>query len=252
MKLLILLLSPIFAFGLIVESQNTACLLKYADTDTLIVCDIDNTLIESALHMGSAQWRDHIRSKARKTGYSENEVETILDKFWLFAQFFIPVRCVDPNTASSLAKLQQSQAILIALTAREPIEIALTEKQLHSVGIDLSHSHFSTNPCSLPLPYPSIYDKGIVYCGENTKDAVLIAFFHKMNYFPRRVVFIDDRLEHLQRVENVLQSLGIEFIGIRFSGADARVKAFDPAVADLQWSLLPTIVSDEEALNKLN
>jgi hypothetical protein len=252
MILLILFFFPIFAFGLIVESQNMACLLKYADTNTLIVCDIDNTLIESALHMGSAQWRDHIRSKARKLGHSENEIENILDKFWLFAQFFIPVRCVDPDTASTLSKLQQSQSILIALTAREPIEIAHTEKQLLSVNVDLSHSHFHTNSCSLPLPYPSVYDKGIVYCGENTKDAGLVAFFQKMKYSPQRVVFIDDRLEQLQRVENALQGMGIEFIGIRFSGADARVEAFDPAVADLQWSLLPTILSDEEALNRLN
>jgi hypothetical protein len=45
--------------------------------------------------------------------------------------------------------------------------------------------------------------------------------------------------------------MGVECIGIRFSGADLRVKAFDPHIADMQFSLLPQIISDEEVMQRL-
>jgi ribulose-5-phosphate 4-epimerase/fuculose-1-phosphate aldolase len=123
-----------------------------------------------------------------------------------------------------------------------------TERQLSSVGIDLSNVRYAEDPSTLSLPYPAVYAHGVIYCGENPKDAVLIAFFEKSCFTPHRVVFIDDRLEQLQAVERALEERKIAFVGLRFSGADARVKAFNSEVADLQWSQLPQIVSDQEAL----
>ena len=37
------------------------------------------------------------------------------------------------------------------------------------------------------------------------------------------------------------------FVGIRFGGADERVKAFDGLIADIQWASLPIVVTDEQA-----
>jgi hypothetical protein len=242
---------PLLLFGAIVESNHLADLQAYTDAHTMIICDVDNTLIESTLQMGSAQWREYIRKRARGAGYSVDGAEAVLDAFWICAQFFVPVRCVDPSTPQVLLELKHSESIVIALTAREPIEVSHTQRQLSSVGIDLRNIHDREDSFSLPLPYPCIYEKGVVYSGENTKSAALLAFFQKTDHLPNRIVFIDDRLEQLQAMESSLKISGINFIGIRFARADARVKDFNPEIAELQWSRLPEIISDEEALRIL-
>ena len=244
--IILLILLPFTLFSEILENQNIDCLLEHADPETLVICDIDNTLIESTLQMGSAQWRNHIRRKAKKLGCTEKTAEEILDKFWLFAQYFVPVRSVDPAAPAVLMQLQEMRIPVIALTAREPIEALHTAKQLESANFDLIHSH-PFEDTFLPLPHPSIFEKGIIYCGDNTKEAALEAFFQKMGSIPKRVLFIDDRLEQIKSVESFAKRIGIIFVGIRFGGADARVKAFNPEVADYQWSHLPDIISDEEA-----
>lgn len=70
-----------------------------------------------------------------------------------------------------------------------------------------------------------------------------------MNFFPKRIVLIDDRLEQVCELEKFIS--GTDYIGIHFRGAEERVQAFDPQIADLQWALLPQIISDHEATMRL-
>jgi hypothetical protein len=243
-----LFLIPSLMWGLTFESSQMEDALPYVETGTWVLIDVDNTMFESSVQLGSAQWRSYIRSKAQKAGYSKSESEEILDQFWMFVQPFVPVRLVDPNTLTFLQHLHEAKAPVFALTAREPIELKHTQRQIDSLGIILINDF--PEKLNLPTDYPALYEKGILYCGENTKGEALTAFFQATGQTPDKVVFIDDRWEQITQLETELETLGIPFIGIRFSGADARVKAFDPAVADLQLSYLPKIISDEEAIHE--
>jgi len=82
-------------------------------------------------------------------------------------------------------------------------------------------------------------------------DDETLAPFQAIGQMPKKVVFVDDRWDQVENLAEALERLGIEFVGIRFSRADDRVKAFDPAIADLQFSRLPKIISDEEAKEAL-
>ena len=240
-------LAPIPLLSMILESDRIADLQIHADSDTLVLCDLDNTLFESAMHMGSIQWSHYIIKKAEKAGYSVEEADELSDKFWIFAQLLVPVRYVDPETPHVLLALKRSGIPLLGLTARYPIEVGSTKRQLNSLGIDLRTSYYPEDFSILSSSHPSVYDEGVIYCGCNKKSAALVAFLLKANYFPKRILFIDDRLCHVQDLEKVMTDMGIEFIGIRFSGADARSNAFDSSIAELQWSHLPEIISDQEA-----
>lgn len=112
--------------GEILESGTLSSVLPFAEKDTLIIFDIDNTLIESSIQMGSAQWRNHIRAKAKEAGFDAQESEEILDRFWVFAQSFVPVRLVDQAALSTLDKVR-SKTLAVALTAREPEESVHTK-----------------------------------------------------------------------------------------------------------------------------
>lgn len=239
-------LLPTLLWGVVFESGKMEDLVPHVDEETWVFIDVDNTLIESCVHLGSAQWRGHIKQKARNLGYDTKQSEFILDKFWLFVQPFVPVRLVDPDSAEVIQKLNESNTYLFALTAREPVESAHTQKQLSSVDVSLSSSAFQ-EALVLPSDHPGLLDKGVIYCGDNTKSETLIALFNAIGRAPKKVVFVDDRLEQVSALEETLEAMGIEFVGIRFSAADERVKSFDGDIADLQFSLLPAIVSDEEA-----
>ena len=240
-----LILIPSLIWGLTFESDRMEDALPYVETGTWVLIDVDNTLIESSVQLGSAQWRGYIRTKAQAAGYSKSESEEILDQFWMFVQPFVPVRLVDPNT---LTFLQKTNVPVFALTAREPIELKHTQKQVDSLGVIFINDF--PEQVTLSAAHPALYEKGVLYCGENSKGEALTAFFQATGQTPDNVVFIDDRWEQITKLEAELEKLGIPFIGMRFSGADARVKAFDPAVADLQLSYLPMIISDEEAAHE--
>jgi hypothetical protein len=157
------------------------------------------------------------------------------------------VRLVDQAALPTLEKVK-SKTLAVALTARGPKESVHTKKQLDSVGIDLKNAVFSETAIA-SLPFPCCYENGVIFSGDNKKGAALTAFFHHMNFFPKRIVLIDDRLEQVCELAKFIS--GFDYIGIHFRGAEERVKAFDPQVADLQWSLLPQIISDHEAAMRL-
>lgn len=239
-------LIPAFIFGEIVESNRMDSVLNYADSDTWVLFDVDNTLIESSMQMGSAQWREHILLKARAAGYDEEGAQGVVDLLWFVSQQFVPVKAVDEQTPDVLEKLKKSNIIALALTARDEVENDHTQLQLNSAGIDLQNDAFDSSMLFGP-ENSSLYENGVIYCGDNSKDVALLAFIQALGRMPKKIVLVDDRLSHLEAIEKALVDLGIEFIGIRFGGADERVKAFDGLIADIQWATLPIVVSDEEA-----
>jgi FMN phosphatase YigB (HAD superfamily) len=248
--ILSLCLVPSLIWGKIFESARMEDLLPYATPETWVFIDADNTLFESTVHLGSSQWRDHIRKKAIAEGYTTKEAEEILDQFWLFVQPFIPVRSVDPKAPALIERLQKSNISVFVLTAREPIEQKHTQKQIDSIQVHLLSD--LPEKFELPSPQPSLYENGVIYCGDNSKINVLTAFFQQVGKMPKKIIFVDDRGEQVRKVERGAEKLGIEFVGIRFSGADERVRSFDGQVADIQFCMLPKIMSDEEADNLLH
>jgi len=241
-----LCLIPAWVWAVTFESDRMEDILSHVDVETWVLIDIDNTLIESSMHLGSVQWRTHISEKAGDAGYNALESEAILDKFWLFVQPFIPVRLVDPNAPAVIQNLQNLKIPVLALTARDSFELEHTQRQIDSVKVFFSSGF--PEKILLPAAYPALHERGVIYCGENSKGAALVAFFQATSQIPKKVVFVDDKWEQVQKLEIELEKLNIDFVGVRFSRADERVKAFDPAIADLQWSLLPKIVTDDEAL----
>ncbi len=248
--ILSLCLIPSLIWGKIFESARMEDLLPYVTPETWVFIDGDNTLFESTLHLGSAQWRDHIRKKAISEGYTTQEAEEILDQFWLFVQPFIPVRPVDPKAPALVDRLQKSNISVFVLTAREPIEQKYTQKQIDSIQVHLLSD--LPEKSDLPSPQPALYEHGVIYCGDNSKIDALTAFFQQVGKMPKKIIFVDDREEYVKKVERGVEKLGIEFVGIRFSGADKRVRSFDGEVADIQFCMLPKIMSDEEAHNILH
>jgi hypothetical protein len=244
---------PLSSSQLITETNEIDHLLDYADQEVLFVFDLDNTLIEAAQHLGSDQWFSHRMTHLVDKGHSFDDALNLVVPHWLAVQNRTSVRCVDPNVPELLGKLRALGVPMIALTKRPPELAKRTLEQLAPLQIDFSQSIHAKNSMVFPEHRNTLYQKGIIFVAANVdKGPVLSSFIQKMRSKPKKVVLIDDKMSHIHNVADAVKQLEIPFVGIRYGGADEKVKSFDPKVAELQWECFEKILSDEQAKHLLS
>lgn len=244
---------PTFLYGKILETDSMMSILDYVQENTLVVADLDNTLIESQNQLGSSQWGDYLGAIFTEPNRSFEEIDFLVAETWCKVQPLIKIQCVDPQTPQVVNQVQEQGIVFMGLTARRPCEIDYTHKQLVSAKIMLSNIiEESCLEASLDSRKGIIYHQGVVYCTPiNKKSYALKLFLGKSKLYPKRIIFIDDKLSHVKDVGQLVEDLGIDYIGIRFSRADERVQSFCPEIAKIQFDHLPQIISDDEAMQIL-
>lgn len=241
---------PILLFCEVFESNTISSILNHIENNTIVIADLDNTLIESQSHLGSSQWGDHLGAVFSESGISIEEVDLLVGDLWFQVQPQIKIKCVDPETSLVINKLHEQKIPFIGLTARRPAETHYTLEQLSSVNICASKGFFDEGFLEgFTSPRKGITcHEGIIFCTPiNKKSMALQLYLEKLQVLPKKIIFIDDKMHHVKDIEKLAESLGIKYTGIRFSGSDERVKAFCPKIAKIQFDNLPTILSDEEA-----
>lgn len=244
---------PVFLKGIIVESPKFFEIKRYIVNHraekVLIVCDIDNTLLRATQHLGSVAWGDSMIEELVSKGVSKEEAEEIESILWRTVQPFVKVQAVDPESSFILESLQDRGFLILGLTARCPNEAEYTMQQLRSIGINLGQlkQPFTFESLSQEGHKP-LYSQGILFGTPfNKKSQILFKFLEENKLHPECIIFIDDKLSHLEDLSKECKGRNISFTGIRFSGADDVVKAFKPQIADIQWTLFPTLISDKQA-----
>jgi FMN phosphatase YigB (HAD superfamily) len=225
-------------YALIIESDRLATVLDYIDPDTLVIFDIDNTLAHPTQELGSDQWFCYKVNEKMAEGFDYiTSVHYVLPKTF-YAQFNIPLELTEPYIPELIETLIEAYIPVMALSTRSLFIAERTLEQLENINIFFSMPHVNPDDLILPLPHPCFYKCGILFSGNNDKGEALICFFNIMNYYPKKVIFIDDKMKYLVSVEKALESVGIEFIGIRYSGCDERVNNFNAYHSELQWNAL--------------
>lgn len=222
---------------------------------TVCFCDIDDTLIDHPYMLGSKAWRSYLSKITEGYGTSGSHH----DIFTLFVVENHPVVTVEPITAQWIKKLQAEGCSVYGLTARErniwfytPRESVdlLTCVQLAYAGIDLDKNAQS----DLQQHFMKIqeYFKGIFFCNIDSKGDYLKNLLGGTFPRPKKVIFVDDKREHVEGVAEALAVLGIDYECYWYCAVDKKTQSFDPLVANLQlyycWlSKGRCILSDEEA-----
>ncbi|MDP1879486.1 MAG: DUF2608 domain-containing protein [Parachlamydiaceae bacterium] len=234
----------------IIESDSILSILDHVNEDTFVFSDLDNTLIESENHLGSAQWGDYLYDLYFDPNRPVEDADSLEAEKWCEVQPLINIRHVDPQTPELIRRLHENKIPLIGLTARRPEEIHFTLEQLNSLQITLSR-HFFNNDYLDDASQPRkriIFHHGVIYCTPiNQKSYGLKLFLEKAKCNPKKIIFIDDKLSHVEDVALFAKEQGIDYVGIRFSGADPRVKTFCPNIVKVQYEHLPKILSNDEA-----
>lgn len=238
----------LFGESRVVETSDITHASTYLEPHTLFVFDLDNTLVETAQHLGSDQWFSHQLESRLADGVSVQEsLDELLPKLGLIYHK-TQMRLVDPCIPDLLKKMKQKHVHLIGLTKRGPAFAKRTLEQLSEVGIDFSQTAPFEGSFVLEELKGSLYQNGVIFIADNgDKGPHVEAVLRRLQKMPKKIVMIDDKMSHVANVAHSLEKLNIPFIGIRYGKADERVKSFDPKLADLQWELMHKILSDEEA-----
>lgn len=216
----------------IIESHSFADIYTYITPNdynraTLLVLDIDNTILRPITHLGSDQWFYAMVAKKESEGLSHFEAVNATLPLWFIIQESVDIIPVESITPSIIADLQKRGVTVIALTARSLTVAHRTVQQLQSIGINLS----SNLPHECPIKYgddqPALYIDGIIFVGNHDKGEVLAYWLSQINYTPKKVIFVDDKLKNIHSVEKAINKCGYPFIGLRYGYLDEYIKTID-------------------------
>ncbi len=229
-----MLLISSLAQAKVIESNRYADVLQYVGEGTLVVTDLDNTVIRPAQTIGSDQWGMNVIAKLKKAGLPDKEAKDIGVSMFATVQSNSKVRTVEVTTISNLHRAIEQGSLLLGLTARPLYLVDVTMKQLKSVQFPLLGSGFRSTPAT-----GVIEQNKVIFVGPHlNKGEVLREYIKKDEYKNiRRIVFIDDKLHHAQDVDKALSNSGLEVISIRYGAADAWVKSFDEEKAVQEWEI---------------
>ncbi len=240
-------------WGEIIEANHFKEISSYGTPKTLVILDIDDTLLIPVQTLGTDVWFCHRLEFYLK----DHDYPEALDKAlaeWEAVRHLTHVKIVEEGTPEIIGNLQANHTVVMGLTTQGVALATRTIKQLHSLSIDL----FKTAPSHedhyfLNHKQGVLYRKGILFTSGSPKGEALLKLLDTLDDYPERIVFINDKKSHLEDVERSLTLRGIPFTGLRYSYSDERVLKFCPDIAEIQWtySTFGHILSDEEALEKL-
>ncbi len=229
--------------------EQVANILETADRNSLVIFDIDDTLISPADTIEQT-WFHHspdgqkvykeldayIKTKDNPRQYSEMMTEKIKSK--------TKFKLIEDESLQLIHKLQNKNVKVMALTncSTGPGKIidswqSWRSDNLKQVGIDFSSS-FDLQAIDLSKFIKSgdkpVFYKGILLTDGVEKGVVLGAFLDAINFVADQIFFFDDQENQVKSVEKMAIARGIPYQGFIFRGAEKLVHIFDPAVIQLQ------------------
>lgn len=247
MKKLLLALNLIFLFtsslcAMIVEHHQFSAIFDHLNEDdnhryTLVILDIDNTIAQTIMLIGSDQWVAHEMEKRVKQGLSYRQAWLEIADLYVAIHHVIDLLPAEEITPALIKELQKRGIIVIAVTARLPKLAHRTIVQLKRIGIDLTHAALWHEELISDSDLNYHYKDGIIFCDGNDKGKVLHAVLQRIGHQPKKIIAIDDREKNLHAIKKIFES-HVEFIGIRYGHLDKKVAEFDPIQAEKELQQL--------------
>ena len=241
----------------IFETAHFKEIENYLNPETLVLLDIDDTLLIPSQTLGSDVWFLYQVEQHKANGLNRTDaVEKALAE-WEALRHLTKVKIVEEGTQAIINQMQQSKCVVMGLTTQGLALANRTKMQLKDLGIDLaktcpSHDSFyfgNGSPGHTCLQAGVLYREGILFTSGTKKGTALLKLLDCIHYRPKHILFINDKLTHLKDVETSVEEAGIEFTGLRYSYSDERVNSFNKEIAEIQWkhSRFDRILSDQEA-----
>jgi len=251
MKKFILLAFVLFTslHAKIIEIQSFKQVVPYVNKDTLLILDIDDTLLIPEQMLGCDEWFMHRLKKWEKEICFVDALEKTLAE-WEAIRHLTKMEIVESGADKIVQSLQAQGVTVMGLTTQGLALATRTVQQLKSNHFDLAATAPSNEDCFFTLKgHGVLYRNGILFTSGKPKGEALFQCCEKIGYTPKRIVFVNDKESHIADLEGTAQAKGIECIGLRYGYSDAKKAAFSPEIAEFQFthSSFDRIISDKEA-----
>jgi len=221
-------------------------LIEDADEHTLILWDVDHTLITPDDPILKPKWENLLDEWL---GGGKSIVEASGKTRYVFREILMsaPHSVVDQGSLALMEKIKQKQIPMIAFSAAPGAKVGKVESfidwridELKRFGFDFSGSFSDIQPFTLPkdpeLEFSPVYKSGVLITSLHDKGSVLLNFLHEIQWKGKKIIFIDDQFSNIQSVVQSLEALNIEVIGIHYTAARD----------------LPCELNEEESFSKLS
>ncbi len=251
MKLFVwFLLCSVSLFADIVEIAHFHEIEKHLTPETLLVLDIDDTLIVPEQMLGCDEWFQHRIKQHKQKNISAADALDLALVEWEAIRHVTRMELCEPETHRLIHKLQAKKLPIMGLTTQRLTLAACTAKHLRGHEIDLAKTAPSGDDHYFCAHGKGIlYRDGILFTAGTPKGEALFRLCDAMGHKPTHIVFVNDKASHLKEVEETATKRSVKFVGLRYAHSDARKAAFSPEVSDLQFkhSTLGQLLSDAEA-----
>lgn len=249
----LLLLIPLFTLKPqpIIETHNIAKMLSHVNKNTLVLLDIDNTIIELTQTLGTPQWFSIYYQQKIKEGMTHEQAMKETVHIYVKVNHLSNAKPVDTKTAKIIKNLQKKGITILGLTSRDDSLFETTIKHLSFAEVDFNTGKFKNFATKLTSGDRSKVQNGIIFTGGQNKGDCLIDFLSKVQWYPKKVLFVDDQLKNIKEVHQGLKKVNIPFKGIRYSFLDEKLKNINHHIPAIQLECLAKsnkLLSDEEAL----
>lgn len=185
---------------------------------TLLVFDIDDTLLTSSTFFGSDYWYEWQKSlKPGEAGKALCLFDVIGVNYELGTQ-----RATEADAAALLKTLSNDTLLL---TARNPMYRGGTERELLAAGYLLptllgapQDGEFFDFPAAGGTPVS--YQRGILMVSGKNKGELLLELLRRRNLDYRRVVLVDDGRRNIDNMQAALKTAGIDYHGLWYTRID--------------------------------
>jgi hypothetical protein len=233
----------------IIEIQNFREVLSHLTPETLILLDIDDTLLIPEQMLGCDEWfKYRMQSREEEMNFRDNLEKTLAEFFSI--RHLTKMNIVEPGSDEIVHSLQKEGYTVMGLTSQGLSLATRTSQQLKSNDIDFTLTSPGKEDCFLSVNgHGALYRNGVLFASGIPKGKAFFTCCEKIGYTPKRIVFVDDNESKLRNLEEAAISNGIEFIGLRYAYSDAQKAAFSPEIAEIQLthSTFDRLLSDEEA-----
>jgi hypothetical protein len=240
--------------GKILETARFQEITHYITSGTLILMDIDDTILVPIQMVGCDDWFNLRWKKHEAGGLSQSlALEKALAE-WEAIRHVTKMKTVEKETPILIQDLQKKGYKVMGLTSQGLALATRTAKQLQENQVDLSVTAPTAEDYYVNLSGHSIlFRKGVLFTSGKHKGEAFFKFCDSLGLKPKRIVYIDDKVAHLAAVEAEAQKRDVKFIGLRYAYADIHKAAFRSEIADFQFlhSNFAKLLSDEEAKNKM-
>lgn len=210
--------------------------LQESPKRTLLVLDIDDTLLTSAGFFGSDKWYEW--QKTLPAG-DPGKVACLFDVISLNTE----AGAQRPTQPDGPALVNALAVDKLLLTSRNPLSRGGTLRTLHDAGYALPAMlggqadgrswEFRKAPDAKPVRV--LYDQGLFMTTGQDKGLVLLDLLRRSALRYDRVVLVDDGQKNIDNMRAALRDAGIDYLGLHYTRIDKSIGSEDVAAGRAGW-----------------